>query len=254
MFEASVAPWLLQRSGVQMVSWYIRTFGIGESEVDQRLGDLETGGNPTLSPYCSLGQVELRATASAPTRQEAEGLLRPLVEKVKERLGDVIYHIGENQPDLEQVTVQLLKAKGRTVAACESLTGGMLLSRLCSVPGASRVIRGGFVTYTNEMKNALAGVPWEVLNTHGAVSAQCAMAMAQGTFERTGADVALALTGLAGPDSDESGLPVGTVFMGLCDKDHCVAIPFRFSGSRERIRTLATLNALAQLRRWALTK
>jgi len=254
MFEASVAPWLSQRSGAQLVSWYIRTIGIGESEVDQRLSDLETGGNPSLSPYCSLGQVELRATASAPTREEAEALLKPLIEKVKERLGDVIYHIGEDQPDLEKVAVELMKAKGLTVAGCESLTGGMLMARLCSVPGASRVVRGGFVTYTNEMKNALAGVDWDILNTHGAVSAPCAMAMAKGTRERTGADIALSLTGLAGPDSDESGLPVGTVFLGLCDKDHCEAIPLQFSGSRERIRTLAALNALKHLRIWALNQ
>ncbi|MBQ2699543.1 MAG: competence/damage-inducible protein A [Clostridia bacterium] len=252
MFEASVAPWLSQRSGTQLVSWYIRTIGIGESEADQRLRDLEMGGNPSLSPYCSLGQVELRATASAPTREEAEKLLQPLVEQVKARLGDVIYHIGEDQPDLDKVAVELLKAKGLTVAGCESLTGGLLMARLCSVPGASRVVRGGFVTYTNEMKNTLAGVDWEILNTHGAVSAPCAMAMARGTRERTGADIALSLTGLAGPDTDESGLPVGTVFLGLCDKEHCEAIPLRFSGSRDRIRALAALNALNHLRLWAL--
>ena len=252
MFEASVAPWLKQRSGTEMISWYIRTIGIGESEVAMRLGDLLTGDNPTLSPYCSFGQVELRATASAATRQEAEALLVPLVEKVKASLGDVIYHIGESHPELEQVTLEELKARNLTVACCESLTGGMLLSRLCSVPGASQVVRGGFVTYTNEMKNALAGVDWEILNTHGAVSAPCAMAMAQGTRERTGADIALSLTGLAGPNSDESGLPVGTVFLGLCDREHCEAIPLHLSGSRDRIRTLATLNALKHLRIWAL--
>lgn len=254
MFEESAAPWIAGRSDAHLVSWYIRTMGMGESEVDERLKDLETGGNPSLSPYCSLGQVELRATASAPTRKEAEALLQPLAEQVKARLGDVVYHIGEDQPDLETVTVSLLKEKGLTVSGCESLTAGMLMARLCCVPGASRVVRGGFVTYTNEMKNALAGVPWEILNTHGAVSAPCAMAMARGTRERTGSDIALSLTGLAGPDSDESGLPVGTVFLGLCDRDHCEAIPLRFSGDRERIRTLAVLNALKHLRLWALKK
>lgn len=252
MFEASVAPFLNERSGCHLVSWYIRTFGIGESELETRLGDLVSSTNPTLSPYCSFGQVELRATASAATREEAEALLRPLCEQVKERLGDVIYYIGEGHPELETVAVEAMKQKGLTVAGCESLTGGMLMASLCGVPGASRVVRGGFVTYTNEMKNALAGVPWEILNTYGAVSAPCAMAMAKGTRERTGADIALSLTGLAGPDSDESGLPVGTVFLGLCDKDHCEAIPLQLSGDRARIRTLAALNALKHLRLWAL--
>ena len=252
MFETSVAPWLAQRSGKTMVSRYIRIMGMGESEVDHRLADLEMGGNPSLSPYCSLGQVELRATAAAETREAAETLLDPLIAKVKERLGDVIYHIGEDRPSLEAVTLGHLKARGLTVAACESLTGGMLLSQLCNVPGASQVVRGGFVTYTNEMKTALVGVAADLLAAHGAVSPECAMAMAQGARQRTGADIALSLTGIAGPDSDESGQPVGTVFLGLCDRKGARAIPLHFTGSRERIRTLAALNALEHLRRWAL--
>ena len=252
MFENQVAPWLAQRSGKTMVSRYIRIMGMGESEVDHRLADLEIGGNPSLSPYCSLGQVELRATAAAESREVAEALLDPVIAQVQERLGDVIYYIGEDRPSLEAVTLGHLKARGLTVAACESLTGGMLLSQLCNVPGASQVVRGGFVTYTNEMKTALVGVDPELLAAHGAVSAETAMAMAEGARRRTGADIALSLTGLAGPDGDESGLPVGTVFLGLCDQNGRRAIPLHLTGSRERIRTLAALNALEHLRRWAL--
>lgn len=253
MFEASVAPYLARRSGQCLVNWYICVVGMGESEVDHRLSDLEAGSNPSLSPYCSPGLVELRATAAAPSREAAEALLAPLAAQVKERLGDVIYHIGADRPSLAAVTLNLLKAEGLTVAACESLTGGMLLSALSAVPGASQAVRGGFVTYTNAMKTQLAGVDPQLLAQHGAVSRECAQAMAQGARERTGADAALSLTGLAGPQGDGSGQPVGTVFLALADRAGCQVRELRLSGSRDRIRSLCVLHALDALRRWALT-
>ena len=248
MFIDQVEPYLLQRSGRALVSRYIRIFGMGEAAVDLQLRDLMAGSNPTLSPYCSLGEVMLRATASAPTKEEAEALLPPLLDEVRARLGDVIYAIDEDDSgSLARVAVDALKARGWTCAACESLTGGMISAALVGVPGASAVVRGGFVTYQTDTKTLLAGVPAEMIERYDVVSAEVAMAMAQGTRERLDVDVAVSATGLAGPDGGTPEKPVGTVFVGIATRAGARVLPLALTGNRERIRTLTVKHALSQL-------
>lgn len=249
MFTAQVEPWLASRSGRVLVSRYIYIFGMGEAEVDSRLRDLMEGANPTLSPYCSVGEVMLRLTASAPTSGEAETLLPPLIAEIQRRLGHVIYAIGEDdQGSLVKSAVAALKARGWTCAACESLTGGMISAALVEVPGASAVVRGGLVTYQTDTKTLLAGVPAETIERCDVVSAEVAKAMAEGTRERLGVDVAVSATGLAGPDGGTPEKPVGTVFIGVATARGSRVIPLALSGSRSRIRTLAMKHAVNALR------
>lgn len=249
MWISEVEPWLQARSGKVLVSRYIRIFGMGESEVDQRLSDLESGGNPTLSPYCSLGEVQLRATAGAATPEEGEALLLPLIEEVKARLGDVIYAVEETDGgSLAKSAVEALKARGWTVAACESLTGGMISSALVEIPGASQVVRGGLVTYQTDTKTLLAGVPAELIAKHGVVSAEVARAMAEGVRSALDTDIAVSATGLAGPDGGTEELPVGTVFVGVATREMTSVLALRLTGSRERIRTLTMKHAINAVR------
>ncbi len=253
MFRESVAPWLAKRSGRVLASRYIRIFGMGESDVDSRIGDLETGSNPTLSPYCSTGEVMLRATASAATPEEAEALLPPLIAQVKERLGSVIYAVeADDTGSLAKSAVDALQARHWTCATCESLTGGLIAATMVDVSGASAVVRGGLVTYQTDTKTVLAGVPAEVIEQHDVVSAEVAMAMAEGVRTRLDVDVAVSATGIAGPTGGAPERPVGTVFVGVSTREKTWAIPLRLNGSRERIRTLTVKHAINALRVEAL--
>ncbi len=249
MFADQVEPWLQARTQNVLVSRYIRIFGMGEAEVDSRLSDLESGGNPTLSPYCSLGEVMLRATASAATADAALALLEPLIAQVRERLGDVIYAVeDDDRGSLAKSAVKAMQAAGLTCAACESLTGGLISANLVNVPGASAVVRGGFVTYQTDTKTLLADVPAALIAAKGVVSAEVAMAMAEGTRRKLGVDVAVSATGVAGPDGGTEDCPVGTVFVGLATEDGARAVHLQLTGDRDRVRTLAMKHAVNLLR------
>lgn len=253
MWIDQVEPWLSRQSGKVLVSRYIRIFGMGEAAVDAKLADLEMGGNPTLSPYCSLGEVQLRATASAPSQEEAAALLEPLIAEVRTRLGDVIYAIEDTeQGSMARCAVEALKQRGWTVATCESLTGGLIASSMVEVAGASAVVKGGLVTYQTVTKTILAGVPAEVIDQYDVVSAEVAMGMAEGTRQRLGVDIAVSATGLAGPDGGTPERPVGTVFVGISTAKGTYALPLHLTGNRARIRTLTMKHALNSVRLEAL--
>ena len=253
LFVNAVEPWLCERSGRVLVSRYIRIFGMGESQVDELLQDLEQRDNPTLSPYCSLGEVELRATAAAATTEEGEALLRPLIDEVKKRLGDVIYAVNETEEgSLAVSAVQALQKKKWTVATAESLTGGLIAATLVEVPGASDVVRGGFVTYQSVAKTMLVGVPAETIEKYNVVSAEVAKAMAEGARERLQVDIAVSATGLAGPGGGTPERPVGTVFVGVATAEGTRILALRLSGNRSRIRTLTMKHAVNAIRLEAL--
>lgn len=240
--------WLAARSGRALVSRYVRIFGMGESAVDERLSDLMAGGNPTLSPYCSTGEVLLRATASAATAGEAAALLDPLTEEIRRRLGEVVYAVeADDQGSLARCAVEAARARGWTVTTCESLTGGLIAATLVGVPGASAVVKGGLVTYQTVTKTMLADVPAEVIDRFDVVSAEVARAMAEGARARVQADVALSATGLAGPDGGTPDKPVGTVYVGVATPRGTRVLPLRLTGDRMRIRTLTVKHALHAL-------
>lgn len=181
-------------------------------------------------------------------------MLVPLLDEVRARLGDVIYDIADTEEgSLAQAAVAALKRRGWTVATAESLTGGMISAAMVEVPGASEVVRGGFVTYQTDTKTVLLGVPAEVIERCNVVSAEVAMGMAKGAREALGTDVAVSATGLAGPGGGTPELPVGTVYLGVATKDGVRAIRLALSGNRDRIRTLAMKNAVNAVRLAAMT-
>jgi nicotinamide-nucleotide amidase len=165
---------------------------------------------------------------------------------VRARLGEYIYETGPR--GMPEVVVSLALEKGRTVAFAESCTAGLSSAAFASVPGASRALLGGVVAYSNDAKRTLLDVPAEVLSAHGAVSAACAAAMARGARARFGSDLAVSVTGIAGPDGGTPEKPVGLVHLALASEAGVEARELRLRGTRERIRQVASLNALDLLR------
>ena len=161
----------------------------------------------------------------------------------------MVYAIEEDDAgSLAKSAVEALKARGWTCAACESLTGGMISAALVDIPGASSVVRGGLVTYQTDVKTLLAGVPAKLIEDKGVVSAEVAMAMADGTRRKLGVDAAVSATGLAGPDGGTPDCPVGTVYIGVSTAGKTFALPLALTGNRTRIRTLAMKHAINALR------
>lgn len=250
MLHDYALPYLRTLSPEVIVSHDIMTFGLGESPMEERLRErMAHMENPSLATYAKPSEVRLRATAKAATAQAAEGLLRPVVEEVCALLGDVVY--GVDVASLEAVCSEALRHKGLTMASAESCTGGQIAQRMTALAGASQVYRGGVVSYWTDMKAAVLGVDRDVLDRCGAVSEETARAMAQGARRITGADVAVSVTGVAGPDPDERGNGVGLVFIGLDTPDGTFCRRCDFGRRRrDRIQELSANHAFDLLRRY----
>jgi len=250
LFENRAVPYLMDLMDGVIVSHEIRIFGMGESAVEEALHEpMTTMTNPTLAPYAKLNECMVRATAKAAAREEAEEMLRPLVAQVKELLGDVVY--GVDVESLEEVVSSLLRERGLTLSAAESCTGGLIAKRITDLPGASQIFRGGVVSYTNDVKAGVLGVPRELLEEYGAVSEPVARAMAEGCRRACGSDLALSVTGVAGPDSDDRGNEVGTVFIALASEQGTLCRRFSCGKGRgrDRVRSSAAQNAFDMVRR-----
>ena len=253
MFEHQAAPYLERLTDGVIVSHEIRIFGMGESAVEEALREPMTQlTNPTLAPYAKTNECMVRATAKAATREAAEDLLRPLVEQVKGILGDVVY--GVDVDSLEAVVSALLRERGLTLSAAESCTGGLIAKRMTDLPGASKVFRGGVVSYTNGVKAGVLGVPEALLEQYGAVSEPVARAMAEGCRRACGSDLAGSVTGVAGPDKDDWGNEVGTVYIALASREGtlCKRLFCGRGRGRGRVRTSAAHNAFDIIRRTLL--
>ena len=250
MLRDHALPYLRTLSKEVIVSHDIMTFGLGESPMEELLRERMTHmENPSLATYAKPSEVRLRATAKAPTAEAAEDMLRPVVDEVCALLGDVVY--GVDVASLEAACSALLRQKGMTLSSAESCTGGQIAQRMTALAGASQVYRGGVVSYWTEMKADVLGVSREILDQYGAVSEQTARAMAQGARRITGADVAVSVTGVAGPDPDERGNGVGLVFIGLDTPvgTFCRRCDFG-QRRRDRIQELAANHAFDLLRRY----
>ena len=249
MIETGLIPWLKQISEGLLLSHDIRVFGLGESGVEAMLHDrMEALKNPTLATYAGSGEVRLRLTAKAADRAAAEALCAPVLREVQEALGDLVYAVDE--PSLEAVSLRLLTERGLTFASAESCTGGLIAKRITDLPGASAVFLGGVVSYTNGVKAKVLGVPEETLEKYGAVSRETALAMAEGVRKLTGADMAVSVTGICGPASDERSTPVGTGFVGFSARDRLVCRPIQMGKERDLGRIRAAGNAFDMLRRY----
>lgn len=248
MFDRQIAPYLgkLQPDGIY--SCMVKVCSIGESRAETMVADLmDAQSNPTLAPYAKTGEVHFRVTAKAKDEKTAQELMRPLVDELLRRFGDHVYTTKE-EVTLEQAVVQLLKEKKMTVTTAESCTGGLLSGRIINVPGVSEVLNEAHVTYSNEAKEKILGVPHGILKAHGAVSRETAEAMARGACQATGADASIAVTGIAGPDGGTEEKPVGLVYIGCCVRGNTVVEKYQFTGNREKNREYAVARGLILLR------
>lgn len=251
MLENHVRPYLEKHGeGRRIRSRVLRLCGIGESMAEELVRPLLRNENPTLAPLAHLGEVHLRMTAQAATEAEALALLNSFEPKVRECLGDVVF--GTDDITLEAAVVEMLREEGKSLAVAESCTGGLLGGRFTSVPGSSDVFIGGFITYRNQMKVRMLGVPEDLLQSHGAVSEECALAMAEGARRTAASDLALSITGIAGPDGGTEEKPVGLVYIAVVDASGARAFRNQFLGGREDVRRRSTQFALTLLRKTLL--
>lgn len=247
MFRNCAVPYLMQFSDRIIVSHNIRTFGIGESLMAERVNDLFDAENPTVAPYAKDGEALLRVTAMARTKEEAENLCEPVINEIKNRLDGFVY--GVDYTCIEEAVIEKLKEKHMKVATAESCTGGLIAKRITDVPGASEVFDCGIISYANEIKHRVLGVSEDDLNKYGAVSEPVARQMAQGALKVSGADIAVSVTGIAGPDSDSTNKPVGLVYIGLADRDNVWVRELRTSRKdRSYNRYVSASNALNMIR------
>ncbi len=248
MFENHVMPYLTKLEPGLICSQTVKVCGIGESKVETLLKDLIDGqDNPTLATYAKTGEVHIRVTAKAGSEKEARRLIKPVVKEIKSRMGSNIY-TTEEDVTLERAVVELLVANKLTVTCAESCTGGLLSARLINVPGVSEVYKSGYVTYSNKAKRKLLGVKKSTLNKYGAVSAQTAEEMARGLTFVSKSDVAVSITGVAGPDGGTEEKPVGLVYIACSVKGNVTVKEYHFSGNRQTIREAAVSAALTLMR------
>lgn len=217
LFEKKALPYLERKTDSAIYSKMIRTFGIGESLLETELMDLIDGQtDPTLATYAKEGECCLRIASKRKSRQEAEDAVMQMLEQVKARTGDYIYSCDDEE--LVDVVAKKLLKKNISLACAESCTGGLFAGTLTGFPGISGVFSRGYVTYSNEAKMEILGVKEETLRKYGAVSPETAMEMAEGAARISKSDIAVSVTGIAGPDGGTPEKPVGLVYMGACFK------------------------------------
>jgi nicotinamide-nucleotide amidase len=251
MVEDSVVPILSQRTSgtpVTIHSRVLRVIGVGESAAEDRLKDLMQGDSPSVAPYAKTGEVHLRITARAESKERCEEIIAPMEAEIRGRLGDAVY--GVDDETLEQIIVNTLAERKQTMSAAESCSGGLIAKRITDISGASFAFLLGIVAYANEAKIKQLGVPEDIIWTHGAVSPECARAMASGVRQASGADYGVSVTGIAGPDGGSPEKPVGTVHIGFSWDGGEISVHHEFLGTRQHIAQRAAHSALALLRQY----
>ncbi len=240
LLDGHVLPRLRDVAGGEgvLVSRVLRTWGLGESAVGELLDDLfDASSNPSVAFLASAGETKVRITAKGRTVEAAELLIGPVEAEIRSRLGSVVFAVDGDT--IESVLHRLLRERGWTLGTAESITAGSVAAQITSRPGSSDIFRGSIVAYHTDLKRDLLDV--DDLSA-GVVSEATAIAMAEGAIGRLGVDVAVALTGAAGPDPLEH--EPGTVVISVVTPEDGKARTFRFPGDRERVRAFATNRAL----------
>ncbi|BBF42095.1 molybdopterin binding motif, CinA N-terminal domain / C-terminal domain of CinA type S [Lachnospiraceae bacterium KM106-2] len=249
MFEDDIMDYLTGLQPNIIYSTMVKIAGIGESKVETIIRDLvDQQSNPTIATYAKTGEVHIRVTASAPTKAEAKGLVKPVVKEIKHRFKENVFTTNEKET-LEDVVVKLLNKYDLTITTAESCTAGLLTGRLVNVSGVSDVLKEGFITYSNKAKRKYLDVNKSTLKKYTAVSEQVAKEMAKGAALGTNADVSVAITGLAGPNGGSEEKPVGLVYIGCYVNEHVTVKKYNFAGDRQKVREYAVISALDLLRR-----
>jgi nicotinamide-nucleotide amidase len=214
VFDNCVVPYIRRFMSRQMYYRIIRTIGIGESDLETELMPLIDGQtDPTIATYAKEGECTLRVASQRDTIEEAREAVENMIDKISGIVGDWIY--STDNEELNEVVVKKLREKGLKLTSAESCTGGCFAASITDVPGASNVFEYGFVTYSEGAKESVIGVDPDIIKKYTVVSSETALAMAEGAFSKSGADIAVSITGFAGPDADEGREP-GTAFIGYC--------------------------------------
>ncbi len=243
-----LVPFLRERTGLAVETFTLRTFGAFESQLHERIGKLpQKWPGASLAYLPSYFGVDLRVTAAGPDREAVRAAIGRAYDELKARVKGVIY--AEGDAGLERVVGEALAGRGWRIATAESCTGGLLARRLTDTPGSSRTFERGWVTYSNESKTQAVGVPASEIEAHGAVSAAVAEGLARGARERSGAEVGVGITGIAGPDGGTAEKPVGLVFIGVASPLGEAVRRYQFSGTRATVRERSAQSALDLVRR-----
>jgi nicotinamide-nucleotide amidase len=248
MLETAVVPRLkAMASGQCIVVRRLRCYGAGESNIAEMVAEaMRRGRNPLVNCTASAGVITLEIVATGPGRSEAEEMAAAEDSALREILGPLVFGTGDET--LAEVVGQGLTQSGRTLAVAESCTGGLLAKLITDVPGASRYFAGGWIAYSNEIKARELGVPRELIDAHGAVSEPVAAAMAQGARRKARADLAVAITGIAGPAGGSEQKPVGLVYIAVSGQDGTDTPKYIFPQDRSSVRLRAAQTALNTLR------
>ncbi len=255
MYDTAILPALRQHATTTktILTTKINTFGMGESAVGKILGDLMTRNqNPTVGTTVNNAIVSIRIRSESNNPDDARDRLEQTAQQVEQRLAPITF--GRDDQTLAATLVTALQNANLTLATAESCTGGLISKLITDVPGSSNVYAGGWITYTNDLKQSQLDVPAELIQQHGVVSAPVVCAMARGALKHTQADLAISISGIAGPTGGTPHKPVGTVWLGLAHNDalnntpQSKAIQIRLPGGRHAVRTRAALSALQWLR------
>lgn len=249
MVERQVVPYFLAQKNAAIYSKVVKLVDIGESLLAEQISDLTSMSNPTVATYAKTREVHVRVTASAPTEEEAKKLVKPVVRELKSRYPENVYTTNADET-LEEAVVALLSKNGLTLTTAESCTGGLLSATIVNVSGASDVFRGGYITYSNKLKRNVIGVKKSSLEKYGAVSEQVASEMAKGALDEAKADVAVSVTGIAGPGGGTPEKPVGTVYIGCAVKNKVYVERFNFDGDRSKVRQSSVAAGLSMIRKY----
>lgn len=253
MFENHVWPVLLAKVGPDAERMNVRVlkvFGMGESAIEEVLGDLMQQTNPTMALLAKRSEMHIRLVARSSAEAKAKRLLDKAEEEIRVRLGSKVF--GKDRETMVGLVGEALRRRGLTIATAESCTGGLLGGMLTQEPGSSAFYLGGVISYANAVKENLLGVESQTLALLGAVSPEVATAMALGVQSRTGAHLALATTGIAGPDGGTPDKPVGLVYIGFATPEGVKTQKLQFYGERESVRQLTVKAALDWVRRYLL--
>jgi len=244
MWENEVMPRLTDRSGETLFTRILRITGVGESTVEEKLGDLIHKSNPTVATYAKSDAVDVRISAKATTYDDARRMVDSFDAQVRTRLGRAVF--GIDKETLASVIGPMLLKRGWHLGTIESCTGGLLASMITDIPGSSHYMRGGLVTYATDVK-VMLGVPQEVIDQQGVISDATAVAMAQLAIKHLGCEVGIGVTGVAGPDPQD-GKPVGEVHIAIISPLGQEVRTFQLRGGRPEIKNRAALRALDMLR------
>jgi len=246
LYDKYIKTYLENKNTQKMFSKYLSIYDLGESALEEVLMDLiETQTNPTIATYAGEGKVLLRITSSGLSMSQNESVVNDMVNTVKDRIGKFI--VSENGEDIDAVVMDLMKKNGLKIALAESCTGGKLTGTLVKYAGASDMVDSGIVTYSNRSKMSELGVKSETLQLYGAVSHQTCYEMAKGIVEKTGAEIGISVTGIAGPTGGSDEKPVGLVYIGLNINGEIYTFENHFVGSREVIQNRTVIKALKLL-------